>query len=103
MESAPTGRRLALTTSSTMRWVSQAVGVAGFISTATPDKSAGAAFSQRPQAGKLKALMKTATPSRGLRKCCAWNTPDFESGIKLPSLNDLPSRLAPHLAYCLTV
>ena len=31
-----------------------------------------AAFSARPQAGKLNALMWTATPWRGTRTCCPW-------------------------------
>ena len=48
-----------------MRWVSQAVAVAGLMMTGTPDSSAGAAFSHKPQAGKLKALMNSATPRLG--------------------------------------
>src|SRR2546429_7067476 len=51
---APTGRMPAFTTSSTILWASHAVGEAGFTQIGTPERSAGAAFSQKPQAGKLK-------------------------------------------------
>jgi hypothetical protein len=44
-----------------MRWVSQAVEVPGLTTTGTPDSRAGAAFSHRPQLGKLKALMNSAS------------------------------------------
>lgn len=100
MDSAPAGRMPASTTSCTMRCVSQAVAVAGFTTTARPDSSAGAAFSHRPQAGKLKALMNSARPGRGTCRCWDWN-----SG-SLPSLTASPSRSAralpravPHRAY----
>ena len=36
-----------------------------FMKMGTPDSSAGAAFSHKPQAGKLKALMNRATPRLG--------------------------------------
>ena len=39
--------------------------VAGLLSTGMPASSATAAFSAKPQAGKLNALMCTATPWRG--------------------------------------
>ena len=64
-DSAPAGSTPASTTSFTMRCVSQAVAVAGLTITGTPDSSAGAAFSHRPQLGKLNALMKSATPRVG--------------------------------------
>ena len=69
-DSAPLGKMPASTTSFTMRCVSQAVAVAGLMITGTPDSNAGAAFSHRPQAGKLKALMNRATPRVGTRMCC---------------------------------
>ena len=53
-----------------MRCVSQAVAVAGLTITGTPDSSAGAAFSHKPQIGKLKALMNSATPRVGTSTCC---------------------------------
>ena len=90
IEIAPSGKIPAFTTSSTIRWVSQAVGEAGFTTTGTPDNSAGATFSQRPQAGKLNALMKTAAPFAGVRKCCPANTLVFDSGIAAPSFNIFP-------------
>ena len=43
--------------------------VAGLLSTGIPASSATAAFSANPQAGKLNALMCTATPRRGTRMC----------------------------------
>ena len=64
-DNAPTGKMPALTTSCTMRWVNHAVAVAGLMITGTPDNKAGAAFSHRPQLGKLKALMNNATPCVG--------------------------------------
>jgi hypothetical protein len=97
---APAGSTPASTTSRTMRCVSQAVEVAGLTITGTPDSNAGAAFSQRPQDGKLKALMNSATPRVGTCRCC-----DRKTG-SLPSLTASPSRSArmspsasPHLAY----
>jgi hypothetical protein len=53
--------------SSTILCVNHAVGEAGFTITGTPDNNAGAAFSQKPQAGKLNALMKTAAPFAGIK------------------------------------
>src|SRR5207248_9977665 len=73
----PDGRMPDFTTSSTIRCASHAVGEAGFTSTGTPERNAGAAFSQKPHAGKLKALMKSATPFAGERKCCAPKTSIF--------------------------
>src|ERR671923_530782 len=84
-ETAPGGRIPDFTTSSTILWASQAVGEAGFTSTGTPDRSAGAAFSQNPQAGKLNALMKTATPFVGTRKCWPAKTAVFERDAAAPS------------------
>src|SRR5438034_4196568 len=81
----------AFTTSSTILWASHAVGEAGFTQIGTPERSAGAAFSQKPQAGKLKALMNTATPLPGMRKCWAPNTPVLERGKDAPSLSIFPS------------
>ena len=68
-DKAPAGKMLAFTTSCTMRWVNQAVEVAGLMMTGTPDNKAGAAFSHKPQLGKLKALMNNATPWVGVRMC----------------------------------
>src|SRR2546427_5569107 len=95
IEIAPGGKILAFTISSTIRCVSQAVGEAGFTTTETPESSAGAAFSQRPHAGKLNALMKTAAPFDGARKCCAANSPVLERERTPPSFNifDSPSAL----------
>ena len=53
-----------------MRCATIAVLVAGFTRTGIPARSAQAAFSPRPHAGKLNALTCTATPSRGTRTCC---------------------------------
>ena len=91
MEIAPGGRISAFTISSTILCVSQAVGEAGFTTMGTPESSAGAAFSQKPQAGKLNALMKTAAPFVGIRKCCPTNALLFERGTKAPSFNIFPS------------
>ena len=68
-DNAPKGSTPASTTSLTMRWVNQAVAVAGLMMTGTPDSNAGAAFSQRPQLGKLNALMNSATPRVGTWMC----------------------------------
>ena len=68
-DSAPAGSTPAFTTSCTMRCVSQAVAVAGLTITGTPLSSDGAAFSHRPQLGKLKALMNSATPRVGTSTC----------------------------------
>ncbi len=46
--------------------VTYAVWLAGLTITGTPASTAGASFSSIPQTGKLKALMKTATPGREL-------------------------------------
>src|SRR5260370_3121862 len=62
MEIAPGGKIFAFTISSTIRCVSQAVGEAGFTTTGTPESNAGAAFSHRPQAGKLNSVITTAAP-----------------------------------------
>src|SRR5260370_16732282 len=68
IEIAPSGKIAAFTISSTIRCVTQAVGEAGFTRTGTPESSAGAAFSQRPQAGKLNALINTAAPFTRVKK-----------------------------------
>jgi len=65
-EMEPAGKIPASTTSLTMRWVNQAVVVAGLTMTGTPDNRAGAAFSHKPHEGKLKALMNKATPRVGV-------------------------------------
>ena len=59
----------ASTMSWTMRHVTSAVLVAGLATTGMPARRAHAAFSPRPQAGKLKALTCTATPWRGTLTC----------------------------------
>ena len=64
-DNAPGGSTPASITSLTMRCVSQAVAVPGLTMMGTPDSSAGAAFSHRPQLGKLKALINSATPRVG--------------------------------------
>ena len=94
IEIAPGGKIPAFKMSSTILCVNQAVGEAGFTRTGTPDSSAGAAFSQSPQAGKLNALMKTAAPFAGIRKCCPANTLVFDSGTTAPSFNIVPSSRA---------
>ncbi len=99
-DSAPAGNTPASTTSFTMRCVSQAVAVAGFTITGTPESSAGAAFSHSPHEGKLKALMKSATPCVGTCRCCDWNTGSLPSLTASPSRSARTSpRLSPHLAY----
>src|SRR5271155_6115494 len=96
MEMAPSGRIPDFMMSSAILWVSQAVGDAGFTTMGTPASKAGAAFSHRPQAGKLKALMKMAAPFAGSRKCWAEKTFVFESGRAGASFKGLssPSGLA---------
>ncbi|MNT01168.1 hypothetical protein D3C72_1356220 [compost metagenome] len=99
-DSAPAGSTPASTTSFTMRCVSQAVAVAGFTITGTPDSSAGAAFSHRPHDGKLKALMNSATPCVGTCRCCDWNAGSLPSFTASPSRSARTSPSAsPHLAY----
>ena len=63
--SAPSGNAFAATTSRTISCASSAVAEAGLANTGTPASSDTAAFSHRPQLGKLNALMCTATPRRG--------------------------------------
>ncbi|MCY1558320.1 hypothetical protein D9M68_952430 [compost metagenome] len=72
-------------TSFTMRWVNHAVAVAGLMITGTPESRAGAAFSHRPQLGKLKALMNSATPCVGCRTCWVWNTGSLPMRMRSPS------------------
>ena len=62
---APSGSTLAAITSLTIACASRAVEDAGLASTGTPASSDTAAFSHRPQLGKLNALMWMATPRRG--------------------------------------
>jgi hypothetical protein len=81
MDSEPAGKMLAATTSCSMRCASQAVDVAGLTTTGTPESSAGAAFSQSPQAGKLKALIESARPVVGTSKCWLWNDSSLLSGV----------------------
>ncbi|MNT91932.1 hypothetical protein D3C72_2331130 [compost metagenome] len=68
-----------------MRWVSQAVAVAGLTITGTPASNAGAAFSHNPQLGKLKALINSATPRVGTSTCCDWNNGSLPSRTASPS------------------
>ena len=85
-DSAPGGSTPASTTSRTICCVSQAVAVAGFTTTGTPDSRAGAAFSHRPQPGKLKALMKSASPRVGTSTCWLWNSGSLASRAASPSI-----------------
>ena len=62
---APSGTIPASTISSTIRAATMAVAVAGLVTSGTPPRIEQAAFSAKPQAGKLKALTWTATPWRG--------------------------------------
>ena len=59
---APLGQICVSTRSSKRRWATSAELVAGLVSTGMPASRATAAFSARPQAGKLKAFTWTATP-----------------------------------------
>ena len=98
-EMAPAGKMPASTTSLTMRCVSHAVVVAGLTMTGTPDKSAGAAFSHKPQDGKLKALMKRATPRVGVSTCCDWKSGSLAKRAGSPSCMKCTSpKLSPILA-----
>ena len=63
--SAPSGSTFAAITSRTISCVSSAVAEAGLARIGTPASNDTAAFSHRPQLGKLNALMCTATPRRG--------------------------------------
>jgi hypothetical protein len=99
-DSAPAGSTPASTTSRTMRWVSQAVEVPGLTMTGTPESNAGAAFSHSPQAGKLKALMNSATPRVGTCRCCERKTGSLPSFAASPSRSACTSpNASPHLAY----
>ncbi len=71
-EKAPGGRATSWATIWAIRQATRAVAVAGLVSTGTPARMLTATFSKVPQAGKLKALMCTATPGRGRRTC--WPT-----------------------------
>jgi len=55
-----------------MACASSAVAEAGLAATGTPAKSDTAAFSHRPQLGKLNALMWIAAPRRGTSRWMAW-------------------------------
>ncbi len=68
-ESVPSGKTLPSTRISIRRCATIAELVAGLESTGIPARSAEAAFSASPQAGKLNALMCTATPWRGTLTC----------------------------------
>jgi len=59
--------------------------VAGLLTTGMPARIATAAFSAKPQAGKLKALMCTATPRRGTAMCWPWKRGVRPSGMPSPS------------------
>ena len=47
--------------------------VAGLVQVGMPARKEQASFSAKPQAGKLKALMWTATPRSGTCTCCPWD------------------------------
>ncbi len=79
-----------------MRWATRAELVAGLLTTGIPARRAQAAFSARPQAGKLNALMWTATPWRGTWRCCPWKRGRAPEGNALAVHEDL--RLAQGLA-----
>jgi hypothetical protein len=66
---APAGSAPDSTASSITRCASKAVAVAGLEITGIPASSATAPFSAIPHAGKLNALMCTATPARVTRTC----------------------------------
>ena len=68
--------------------------------TGTPESRAGAAFSQSPQAGKLNALMKRASPRTGTDTCWLRNDPSLASGTASPSGSHRASPSSvPHRAY----
>ena len=54
--------------------------------TGTPLRSAGAAFSHKPHAGKLKALINNATPGVGVKMCWEANKGSFASRELSPSI-----------------
>ena len=68
-ESAPGGSCTSSTTICIARKATSAVAVAGLDRTGMPARMLQATFSKVPQAGKLNALMCTATPGRGSHTC----------------------------------
>ena len=98
--SAPSGRTFASTITCIARCAAIAVAVAGLESTGMPASSAAAAFSASPQAGKLNALMCTATPCRGTARCWPWKRGDRPSWMPSPSTRNFPAPSAwPSSAY----
>ena len=65
-DKAPSGRAPVSTKRRIITHDTSDVAVAGFDTTGMPASNAAAAFSASPHAGKLKALMWTATPRRGV-------------------------------------
>jgi hypothetical protein len=84
-ESAPSGSSFFSAISSMIRCATIAELVAGLLSTGMPASSATAAFSAKPQAGKLNALMCTATPWRGTAMCWPWKRAERPSWMPSPS------------------
>ncbi|SIK38765.1 Uncharacterised protein [Mycobacteroides abscessus subsp. abscessus] len=99
MDSAPSGSTLASMMSLTISCVSHAVAVAGFTTSGTPASKAGAAFSRKPQLGKLNALINNARPRVGTITCCDTKALSLASETASPSARALcwPSA-APALA-----
>ena len=60
-----------------------------------PARKLGANFSNKPQTGKLKALMCTATPRRGTRMWVPAKPPFLDSGSTGPSCSRLPEGSSP--------
>ena len=98
---APAGRMPDSFTMRTIASVRKLVAVAGLPMQGMPARKLGANFSSRPQTGKLKALMCTATPPRGTRMCVPPNVPFLPRFSAGPSWIRLPlgSSPAPTLAY----
>ena len=76
-------RRAALTKQSSAELV------AGLEITGSPHSQATAAFSHRPQAGKLNALICTATPPRGSHRCSPHSLAEYLGSENLPAWRDL--------------
>ena len=64
--------------------------MAGLLTTGIPARSATAAFSASPQAGKLKALMWRATPCRGTAMCWPWKRGERAERDALPVHQESP-------------
>ena len=87
---------MASTRISIIRCATMAELVAGLLTTGIPARSAAAAFSAMPQAGKLKALMWIATPVRLTCTCWPWKRGLRPRVTPSPSTSTLrrPDRLA---------